>query len=136
AVIYIDRSLGTVVKDGFRAPSAISDVVARLGEAADDPGISYRDIGLAGARARVAEAIEAGAITFPPFETETWPASRLLTEWLLRLLPEGGTGYVRPAWRQAAKRKPATRVSAPTLGNPWVQPVQEGRWRSVLGFGP
>src|SRR5262249_24651644 len=69
--IYIDHNLGRVGKDGFPAPGAISDVVARLGEAADDPGISYRDIGLAGARAGVAEAIEAGAITFPPFETET-----------------------------------------------------------------
>jgi hypothetical protein len=80
AVIYIDHNLGTVVKDAFAAPSRISDVVGRLQEAADDPDISYRDIGLADARARVAQAIDTGAITFPPFVTETWPASRPLTE--------------------------------------------------------
>ena len=51
-----------------------------------------------------AEAVEKGAITFPPFETDTWPASRPLTEWLLRFLPEGGTGYVRPNWTKAAKK--------------------------------
>jgi|SRR5215469_226468 len=117
------------------APSAISDVVARRREAADDPDISYRDIGLAGARARVAEAIEAGAITFPPFETETWPASRLLTEWLLRLLPEGGTGYVRPAWRQAAKRKLATRFFRSDFGRPLDDADHRGLLDQFLWFG-
>ena len=34
---------------------------------------------------------------------------RPLTEWLLRLLPEGGTGYVRPTWSKAAKKKLANR---------------------------
>ncbi len=71
ACIYIDHNLGTVVKDAFPAPSPVSDVVERLREAADDLDIGYRDLGLADARARVAQAIEVGAITFPPFETET-----------------------------------------------------------------
>jgi hypothetical protein len=118
AVIYIDHNLGTVVKDAFPAPSRISDVVGRLREAADDPDISHRDIGLADARARVAQAIETGAITFPPFETETWPASRPLTEWLLRLLPEGGTGYERPTWSEPAKKKLAGRFFSSQFGAP------------------
>ena len=96
AVIYIDHNLGTVVKNAFPVPSPVTDVVGRLRDAADDPDATFRDIVLADARARVAQAIEVGAITFPPFETETWPASRPLTEWLLRLMPEGGTGYIRP----------------------------------------
>jgi Domain of unknown function (DUF6398) len=116
AVIYIDHNLGTVVKDAFPAPSPISDVVGRLQEASDDPDISYRDLGLADARARVAQAIEMGVVMFPPFETETWPASRPLTEWVLRLLPEGGTGYVRPAWSEAAKKKLAKRFFGSEFG--------------------
>src|SRR5439155_13314555 len=96
ACIYIDHNLGTVVKDAFPAPGPVSDVVERLRDAADDPDISHRDLGLADARARVAQAIEVGAITFPPFETETWPASRPLTEWLLRLMLQGGSGSGRP----------------------------------------
>ena len=102
AVIYIDHNLGTVVKDAFLVPGSIGEVIERMREVANDPDVRLSDIGLADARARVTEAIEVGALMFPPFETETWPASRPLTEWLLRLLPEGGTGYVRPTWSKAA----------------------------------
>jgi hypothetical protein len=135
AVIYIDHNLGTVVKDAFSAPSRISDVVGRLREAADDPDISYRDIGLADARARVAQAIETGAITFPPFETETWPAARPLTEWLLRLLPEGGTGYVRPTWSETAKKKLADRFFSSQFGTPLDDADRRDLLDDFLWFG-
>jgi Domain of unknown function (DUF6398) len=135
AVIYIDHNLGTVVKDAFPAPSPITDVVGRLREAADDPDISYRDIGLADARARVAQAIEAGAITFPPFETETWPASRPLAEWLLRLMPEGGTGYVRPTWNEAAKKKLANRFFGSRFGAPFADADHRDLLDQFLWFG-
>jgi hypothetical protein len=128
AIIYIDHNLGTVVKDAFPAPSPVSDVVGRMREAMDDPDVRYADIGLADARARVAQAIELGAITFPPFETETWPASRPLTEWLLRLLPEGGTGYVRPVWNKAAKKKLANRF----FGSQFGRPLDDGDHRDLL----
>lgn len=118
AVIYIDHNLGTVVKDAFPVPGPISEVIERLREAADDPDVTVRDIGLANARARVAEAIEVGAIMFPPFETETWPASRPLTEWLLRLLPADGTGYTRPVWSEAAKKRLANRFFGSRFGKP------------------
>lgn len=106
-VVYIDHNLGTVVKDGFPAPADVDGVVSRLREAADDhaagdAGVRYGDIPLADARARISPAIADGARMFPPLETETWPASRPLAEWLLRLLPEGGTGYTRPEWSKAA----------------------------------
>lgn len=128
AVIYIDHNLGTVVKDAFPAPSPVSDVVGSMREAMDDPDVRFADIGLADARARVAPAIESGAITFPPFETETWPASRPLIEWLLRLLPEGGTGYVRPVWSKAAKKKLANRF----FSSPFGRPLEDGDHRDLL----
>ena len=128
AVIYIDHNLGTVVKDAFPAPSPVSDVVGRMREAMGDLDVRFADIGLADARARVAEAIELGAITFPPFETETWPASRPLTEWLLRLLPEGGTSYVRPVWSKAAKKKLANRF----FGSQFGRPLDDGDRRDLL----
>ncbi len=128
AVIYIDHNLGTVVKDGFPAPSPISDVIEHLREAAEDPDIRFGDISLADARARIAQAIEVGAIMYPPFETETWPASRPLTEWLLRLLPEGGTGYVRPRWSEAAKNKLANRF----FGSPFGRPLDDADHRDLL----
>jgi len=127
AAIYIDHNLGTVVKDGFPAPSPIGDVVAHMRKATDDPDVTFADIALADARARVAEAIEVGAIMFPPFETDTRPASRPLTEWLLRLLPEGGTGYVRPKWSKAAKNGGRSRKASPlaptsTASSPQPEP--------------
>jgi Domain of unknown function (DUF6398) len=135
AVIYIDHNLGTVVKDAFPVPSPITDVVGRLREAADDPDIGYRDIGLADARARAAQAIEMGAITFPPFVTETWPASRPLTEWLLRRLPEGGTGYVRPRWSEAAKKKLANQFFSSVSGKPLDDADHRDLLDQFLWFG-
>ncbi len=128
AVIYVDHNLGTVVKDGFPVPSPIGDVIERLREASDDPDVEIRDISLADARARVAEAVEKGAIMFPPFETDTWPGSRPLTEWLLRLLPEGGTGYVRPNWTKAAKKKLANRF----FGSEFGRPLDDAGHRDLL----
>jgi Domain of unknown function (DUF6398) len=127
-VIYIDHNLGTVVKDAFPVPGSIGEVIERMREVADDPDVRLSDIGLADARARVAEAIEVGALMFPPFETETWPASRPLTEWLLRLLPEGGTGYVRPTWSKAAKKKLANRF----FGSQFGQPLDDADHRDLL----
>ncbi|MGH3278330.1 MAG: DUF6398 domain-containing protein, partial [Trebonia sp.] len=127
-VLYIDHNLGTVVKDGFPAPAGVDEVVSRLREASDDPDMRYADISLADARARISEAMEKGGHMFPPLETETWPASRPLAEWLLRLLPEGGTGYVRPQWRQAALRKLANRF----FGSPFGRQLDDKDNRNLL----
>jgi hypothetical protein len=128
AVIYIDHNLGTVVKDAFPVPSPVSEVAGLMRQSADDPDVRFRDISLADARARVAAAIELGAVMFPPFETDTWPASRPLTEWLLRLLPEGGTGYIRPTWTKAAKKKLANRFFESEFG----QPLDDADHRDLL----
>jgi hypothetical protein len=128
AVTYIDHNLGTLVKDGFHVPKPISFVIERMREAADDPDVKVGDISLPDARARVTEAVEKGAITFPPFETDTWPASRPLTEWLLRMLPEGGTGYVRPSWTKAAKKKLANRF----FGSEFGRPLDDADHRDLL----
>lgn len=129
AVIYIDHNLGTLVKDAFPVPSPVGDVVGQLREAADDPDMRFADLGLADVRVRITQAIELGAITFPPLETETWPGSRPLTEWLLRLLPEGGAGYARPIWGKAAKKKLANRFFASEFG----RPLDDDDHRDLLG---
>jgi len=72
---------------------------------------------------------------FPPFETDTWPASRPLTEWLLRLMPEGGTGYVRPNWTKAAKKKLANRFFASEFGRPLDDAEQRDLLNEFLWFG-
>src|ERR1700761_6318378 len=127
-VVYIDHNLGTVAKDGFPVPADVDAVVSRLREASDDPDMRYGDISLADARARIAEAVETGRHMFPPLETDTWPASPPLAECLRRLLPEGGTGYIRPQWSHAALRKLAGRF----FGSPFGRPLDNKDNRNLL----
>jgi hypothetical protein len=98
AVCYVDFNLGTVVKDAFVLDERIEAVVAKMRAALDDPDAALRDIDPAEARARLEWAIKIGAMTFPPLETETWPACRPLLQWLVQALPAGGTGYERKEW--------------------------------------
>ena len=95
-LVYVDHNMGTVVKDAFVIDAPIAEVVARLDSllGAESPGETFtREITLADARAKIDDAVRFGRITYPPFETETWPAVRPLVEWMLRLLPAGGSGY-------------------------------------------
>jgi len=93
AVVYIDHNLGTLVKDAFVVSEPIDDLIDFMRPKGDDPDTTWTDIAPADARARIADAIEIGAITIPPFVTDTWPACRPLVEWMTALLPEGGVGY-------------------------------------------
>lgn len=102
-IIYIDHNLGTVVKDAFARDVTIAEVIGRF---TSDPemtaeGFRVAELSLADVRARVSEAIENGAVTFPPFVTESWPGERPLLEWILRSLPTGGTGYSRSEFSEA-----------------------------------
>jgi hypothetical protein len=61
-VVYVDHNLGTVVKDAFVIPGTLAELVTFMrGKSGDDPDTAFNDIDAADARARVAEAIEAGA---------------------------------------------------------------------------
>jgi hypothetical protein len=105
-IVYVDHNLGTLVKDAFVLPEPVEVTVASLRRAAGgDPDTRVADLDLADARARITQAIDLGAITVPPFETDTWPACRPLVEWVARHLPDGGTGYVRPEWSDADRDK-------------------------------
>lgn len=113
ALVYIDHHFGTIVKDAFVVDAPVAEVQSQLREAVDDdPDTTFAELDLADARARIGEAIEAGAITYPPMETETWPGSRPLIEWLLRAMPAGGTGYVRPEWDEDARAELTERFFA------------------------
>lgn len=111
AVVYVDHNLGTLVKDAF--VDRLDDVVDRVrAGASDDPDTVARPLAPADARVRIGDAIELGAMTFPPCKTDTWPACRPLVEWTTSLLPEGGTGYPRPDWDDEAVTDLARRFRA------------------------
>jgi len=133
--IYIDHNLGTLVKDGFVVPESIANMVAEFRRVTEDPDTRWDDISLADARAWVDAAIDLAAITFPPLETETWPACRALVEWITRGLPEGGTGYQRSQWDSAALARLTDRFFGSTYGARLDDPDHRGLLESLLWYG-
>lgn len=102
-VVYIDHNLGGLVKDAFVLAERIDAVVATMKKRNPDfADTEWRDLDPADARSRITDAVHLAAITFPPLESDTWPACRPLVEWTCRLLPEGGSGYSRPEWDENA----------------------------------
>lgn len=135
AVVYIDHNLGTLVKDAFIVPEPLEQLVEFMREKADDPDTEFSDIPVADAKARIVDAIETGAITFPPFETETWPACRPLVEWMLSLLPDGGRGYERPEWSAQDREDLTERFFASSFAASLDDIDHRGLLDSLLWFG-
>ena len=104
AAVYIDHNLGTVVKDAYVVPGRLAELADMMRTTADDPDVTLTGLEPAEARARITEAIERGAMSFPPLETDSWPACRPFVEWAVSLLPTGGAGYVRPEWTDGDKQ--------------------------------
>jgi hypothetical protein len=135
AAVYIDHNLGTLVKDAYVVPGALSALVDLMRSTADDPDTTLTELDAADARARITEALELSALTFPPIETDTWPACRPLVEWAVRLLPEGGTGYVRPQWTDDDTHALAERFFASPFGAGLDDADRRGLLESLLWFG-
>ncbi len=135
AVVYIDHNMGTLVKDAFVVPGPIDDLVQKMFAIVDDPDTEARDLDAADARARITEAIELGAISFPPCESDSWPACRPLVEWLTAMLPEGGSGYQRPEWDDAALAELTERFLASPHGVGFGDADHRGLLESLLWFG-
>lgn len=96
-IVYVDTNMGWVVKDAFAIPEALDRVLVTyrqlLAEDAEGADTTFSLFDAADARARIEEALAAGAMLVPPFQTDTWPVARPLIEWMVRLLPQGGTGF-------------------------------------------
>ncbi|MDF2471012.1 MAG: hypothetical protein K0Q61_3384, partial [Rhodococcus erythropolis] len=97
-VVYVDHNMGQLVKDAFVIPESIGHIVGQYQSLDDDPDTTWEELSLANARGWIEPAIDMAARTFPPLETESWPACRPLVEWITGTLPTGGSGYQRPQW--------------------------------------
>lgn len=119
-VVYIDHNMGTLVKDAFVIDEPLAALEPEFKRASDgDPDTIFTELDPADARARITDAIDLAAMTWPPLETETWPGCRPLVEWVVRHLPEGGTGYVRPAWSDEAREALVERfIASPYAPDP------------------
>jgi hypothetical protein len=116
AVVYIDHNAGRVVKDGFVVPLPVDELVVQMLTVADDPDTEARDMAPADARVRITEGIEHGALTYPPYESDSWPASRPLIEWMTAMLPAGGVGYPHIEWDDGSRTELAERFLASPEG--------------------
>ncbi len=135
AVIYIDHNLGTVVKDAFVVPEPLHDLVALTKRKDTDPDMIWGDVDPADAKVRITEAVATGAMTFPPFETDTWPVCRPLVEWMTSLLPDGGTGYQRPEWSEDDRLALTERFFASPFAAGLDDPDHRDLFDSLLWFG-
>ena len=116
AVTLVDFNLGTIVKNNFFADQPLS-AVEDLWRQHEGGGVDIEPLSLADARARLTDAIEIGARTWPREETEDWPQSRPLLEWVMRQLPAGGTGFDQPQWSEAGRNDLVDRF----LASPYAQ---------------
>ncbi|MEP6482494.1 MAG: DUF6398 domain-containing protein [Rhodoglobus sp.] len=135
AVVYIDHNLGTLVKDAFIVPEPIGDLIGLMQAKVDDPDATFADIPTEDARVRIVDAIATGAITYPPFETETWPVCRPLVEWIAGLLPDGGRGYERPEWTDDDREQLTERFFSSPFGAALDNRDHRGLLESILWFG-
>ena len=69
----------------------------------------------ADARAQLADAIDLGAMTWPPYESESWPQARPLVRWVLDRCPTGGVGLDRPEWSDSDRED----LGADFLSSTW-----------------
>jgi hypothetical protein len=135
AVVYIDHNVGTLVKDAFLVPEPVDALVERMLTVADDPDTQARDIDPADARARITEAIERASITYPPFESDSWPACRPLVEWAVGMLPTGGTGYETPEWDDESLAGIVERFLASPFGDGFDDPEHRDLIDTLIWFG-
>ncbi|SNR31140.1 DUF6398 domain-containing protein [Blastococcus mobilis] len=134
-VTLVDHNMGTLVKDSFTVPGALDDLVPTLRDTIEDPDVTLTDLDPADARAMLTEAIDLGAITFPPIETESWPASRPFVRWALGLFPSGGTGWSRPDWPDDARAALVKRFLASPFGAGLDDADHRGLLDDLLWFG-
>lgn len=128
AVVYIDHNVGTLVKDAFVIPQPIDEVLPLMRAAAEDPDVSWNAIEAANARARIDDAIDIAAMTYPRFESDTWPACRALVEWMVRLLPPGGTGYEPAEWDEQS----LSALADDFFASPYATKLDDPDHRSLL----
>ncbi len=115
AVTLVDFNLGTIVKDCFFADRSL-DAFNAFWRQQDGAATDIQALSPADARARISDAVEAGTRTWPPEESDDWPASRPLLEWILRSMPAGGRGFDRPEWPEGESERLADRFLASPYG--------------------
>ena len=133
ALVYVDNNVGGLVKDAFLIAQPVSVVTDKMREVAD-PDTTLEPVDAADARAVMEEAIRIGEITFPPFETDTWPVCRPFVRWLVARLPAGGVVH-REEWSDAEQATLQMEFLASPYGAAYDDPDHRALLDDLVWFG-
>lgn len=86
---------GVMLEDAYLIASSIAEAAALMPAEITD-GTIVHEVDLATAAATVRGALRLTNMSYPPLETETWPATKPALEWLLRQLPAGEAELAEP----------------------------------------
>lgn len=128
ALVYVDHNMGAVVKDAFVVPEPLEDLAIKMGTLIDDADQSLTRTDPAAARAVIEAAIDAGAHTYPPFTSDSWPMCRPLVEWMVRMLPAGGEAPEPKEWTE----EETAAVAAEFFASPFGAGLDDEEHRSLL----
>jgi hypothetical protein len=115
--VYIDHLMMSEVRDAFFVPETIDTVLTVAKASQTDPDTSFVETDLSEAGARLHQALNGPLAAYPLEDSDTWPASRSLLEWIGRLLPAGGTI-----------------PEVPQLDSPTILDLLEGFFASLVGM--
>ena len=118
AVVLVDNELGAFAADGYVVQTRLDDVVPVLLEDAG-PDARVRDIPPADARARIEAALRERDDGLGTGGYESWAESRPLVEWMLSLLPAGGTNDALLELSEEELDEIAGRFLASPFGPAW-----------------
>lgn len=135
ALVYVDHNMGTVVKDAFVAPTSLREMAEVVARTTSDKDQSISQVDPATARAVVEDAIDHGARMWPPLESDDWPMCRPIVEWMVRMLPAGGSLPPRPEWTDEDRQTLADAFFASPFAAGLDTPDGRALLDSVLWFG-
>lgn len=87
-IVYVDRVAGPLVKDAFYAEDSLDNVRHQMRGLPGAEQFVWLGADRAKLRGIVEHGIELSAMLLPPVETDSWPMSRAMTEWIMRALPD------------------------------------------------
>jgi hypothetical protein len=94
--IHVDHLMMSAVRDAFFVPESIDTVLGVATASNTDPDTSFHDMDPAECRARLQYSLQRPPSLLPVQESDTWPSSRSLVRWLVRLMPDGGWNFPVP----------------------------------------
>lgn len=134
-LVFVEHNIGSIVKDAYFSDQSMSIVESAILGTPEAEEMKFEDIEFAEARAKIEESIENGTHTWPPYETDTWPACRPLLEWVLATMPPGGEGWVRPEWSDRDKKRLIDDFFESPHGAPLDDKDHRDLLDSVIWFG-